>query len=38
MSGVAVRTLTPLVEVPGVLLTGAGAAPGRLDHLVAALS
>ena len=27
-----------LVEVPGVLLTRAGTAPGCLDHLVAALS
>jgi DNA-binding transcriptional LysR family regulator len=38
MPGVAIRLLTPLVEVPGVLLMRPGTAPGCLDGLVTALS
>lgn len=38
MPGVAVRRLTPLVEVPGVLLTRTETAQGCIDHLVTALS
>lgn len=38
LPGVAVRPLTPLVEVPGLLLTASGTAPACLDALAAALA
>lgn len=38
MPGVAVRPLTPLVEVPGLLLTPPTTGPACLEGLVAALA
>jgi hypothetical protein len=38
LPGVAVRPLTPLVEVPGLLLTPSSTAPACLDALAAAVA